>query len=68
MPQKLTKEQMKANAEYFAMIIRNSQSYTWKDKGELFKVENGKLKGTKRGVEACKEITLAEDHHMFEEK
>ena len=62
----LTVEHKRANAEYFDKIIKSgAKFYMWKDIGELFTLNDEKLQGTQRGVDACKQITPISFHHKF---
>lgn len=64
----LTPKQLQANADYFQKIIdQRADVYIWKEEREVFVIDDGKLKGTKRGVRCCKEITPKSFHHKLEE-
>ena len=55
--------QKKENDRYFTQIIEKlADLYAWKDKGFVYRVKNGKLIGTKQGIEAIKEITTKGFH------
>lgn len=61
----LTKEQKKANENYFRQVVSlagENGVYTYPHIGEVYTVIGGVFYGTKRGVKEMKKITPKEFH------
>jgi len=56
----------KTNERFFNRVMSMGSMYVWPDLNETFRIRNGKMVGSKRGVKEMRKITPKSFHSKLE--